>query len=84
MRNDLVLKVKNLNVVLEGEEIIKDLTFEVKERETLIILTLHCPHTPCPPQRLLIWIPPMSAASRRVFPSSTGMAFPSGQKMTLC
>jgi zinc transport system ATP-binding protein len=27
-----------LNVVLEGEEIIKDLTFEVKERETLIIL----------------------------------------------
>jgi len=33
-----ILKVKNLNVVLDGEEIIKDLTFEVKERETLIIL----------------------------------------------
>ncbi|MGQ9509752.1 MAG: metal ABC transporter ATP-binding protein [Thermodesulfobacteriota bacterium] len=38
MTNDLVLKVKNLNVVLDGEEIIKDLSFEVKERETLIIL----------------------------------------------
>jgi len=38
MKNDLILKVKNLNVVLDGEEIIKDLTFEVKERETLIIL----------------------------------------------
>jgi zinc transport system ATP-binding protein len=38
MKNDLTLKVKNLNVVLDGEEIIKDLTFEVKERETLIIL----------------------------------------------
>jgi ABC-type Mn2+/Zn2+ transport system ATPase subunit len=38
MKNELILKVKNLNVVLDGEEIIKDLTFEVKERETLIIL----------------------------------------------
>jgi ABC-type Mn2+/Zn2+ transport system ATPase subunit len=38
MKNDLILKVKNLNVVLDGEEIIRDLTFEVKERETLIIL----------------------------------------------
>jgi zinc transport system ATP-binding protein len=38
MKNDLILKVKNLNVVLDGEEIIKDLSFEVKERETLIIL----------------------------------------------
>jgi len=38
MKNDLILKVKNLNVVRDGEEIIKDLTFEVKERETLIIL----------------------------------------------
>jgi zinc transport system ATP-binding protein len=35
---EVILRVKNLNVVLEGEEIIKDLTFEVKERETLIIL----------------------------------------------
>lgn len=33
-----ILSVKNLSVVLNGEEIIKDLTFEVKERETLIIL----------------------------------------------
>jgi ABC-type Mn2+/Zn2+ transport system ATPase subunit len=38
MKNALILKVKNLNVALDGEEIIKDLTFEVKERETLIIL----------------------------------------------
>jgi zinc transport system ATP-binding protein len=38
MENDLILKVKHLNVVRDGEEIIKDLTFEVKERETLIIL----------------------------------------------
>jgi zinc transport system ATP-binding protein len=38
MEKHFVLKVKNLNVVLDGEEIIKDLTFEVKERETLIIL----------------------------------------------
>lgn len=33
-----ILKVKNLHVTLDGEEIIKDLNFEVKERETLIIL----------------------------------------------
>jgi ABC-type Mn2+/Zn2+ transport system ATPase subunit len=33
-----ILKVKHLNVVLDGEEILKDLSFEVKERETLIIL----------------------------------------------
>ena len=33
-----ILQVKTLNVVLDGEEIIKDLTFDVKERETLIIL----------------------------------------------
>jgi len=38
MENDLILKVKNLNVMRDGEEIIKDLTFEVKEKETLIIL----------------------------------------------
>ena len=33
-----ILKVRNLNVVLDGEQIIKDLTFEVREKETLIIL----------------------------------------------
>ena len=33
-----ILKVKNLNVKLDGEEIIKDLSFEVKEREVLVIL----------------------------------------------
>lgn len=33
-----ILKVRNLNVELGGEEIIKDLSFEVKEREVLIIL----------------------------------------------
>jgi zinc transport system ATP-binding protein len=38
MKNDSILEVKKLNVVLDGEEIIKDLSFEVKERETLIIL----------------------------------------------
>ncbi|NWF94018.1 MAG: metal ABC transporter ATP-binding protein [Syntrophaceae bacterium] len=38
MKNNSILEVKKLNVVLDGEEIIKDLTFEVKERETLIIL----------------------------------------------
>ncbi|MHA1917818.1 MAG: metal ABC transporter ATP-binding protein [Candidatus Ranarchaeia archaeon] len=33
-----ILKVKNLNVNFDGQEIIKDLSFEVKERESLIIL----------------------------------------------
>ncbi len=33
-----ILKVKNLNVTLDEEEIIKDLSFEVKEGEVLIIL----------------------------------------------
>jgi len=33
-----ILRVKNLNVELDGLEIIKDLTFEVKEKEVLIIL----------------------------------------------
>ena len=33
-----ILRVMNLNVALDGEEILKDLSFEVKERETLIIL----------------------------------------------
>jgi len=35
---NLILKVKNLNVELEGEEILKDLSFEVKEGEVLTIL----------------------------------------------
>lgn len=38
MENNLILKVKNLNVVLDGEEIIKNLSFEVREGEVLIIL----------------------------------------------
>jgi zinc transport system ATP-binding protein len=33
-----ILRVKHLNVVLDGEAILEDLSFEVKERETLIIL----------------------------------------------
>jgi zinc transport system ATP-binding protein len=33
-----ILAVKNLNVTLDGEEIIKDLSFEVKEGEVLTIL----------------------------------------------
>jgi len=33
-----VLKVKNLNLELDGEEILKDLSFEVKEGEVLTIL----------------------------------------------
>jgi ABC-type Mn2+/Zn2+ transport system ATPase subunit len=35
---EIILQVKNLNVLRDGAEIIKDLTFEVRERETLIIL----------------------------------------------
>jgi len=34
----VILEVKNLNVKLDGEEVIKDLTFEVREREVLVIL----------------------------------------------
>jgi len=34
----LILKVKDLNVEFDGKEIIKDLSFEVSERETLIFL----------------------------------------------
>jgi zinc transport system ATP-binding protein len=36
--SEFVLRVKGLNVVRDGEEIIKDLSFEVREKETLIIL----------------------------------------------
>jgi zinc transport system ATP-binding protein len=38
MNNNLILKVKNLNVKLGNEEIIKDLSFEVKEGDVLTIL----------------------------------------------
>jgi len=38
MEEKIVLKVENLNVELEGEEILKDLSFEVKEGEVLTIL----------------------------------------------
>jgi zinc transport system ATP-binding protein len=34
----LILQVKNLNVTSNGEEIIKDLSFEVREGEVLVIL----------------------------------------------
>ena len=36
--SETILKVKNLNVKLDGEEIIKDLSFEVKEGDVLTIL----------------------------------------------
>jgi len=36
--SEIILSVKGLNVVRDGEPIIKDMSFEVKERETLIIL----------------------------------------------
>ena len=35
---NIILRVKNLNVELDGEKIISDLSFEVKEGETLMIL----------------------------------------------
>jgi len=38
MEEKIVLKVENLDVKLEGEEILKDLNFEVKEGEVLVIL----------------------------------------------
>ena len=38
MEEKIVLKVENLNVDLEREEILKDLSFEVKEGEVLVIL----------------------------------------------
>jgi len=38
MENDIVLKVKNLNVELEGERILENLSFEVKRGEVLTIL----------------------------------------------
>ena len=38
MDNNLILKVTNLNVSIENEEIIKDLSFEVKEGDVLTVL----------------------------------------------
>ncbi|HHD92232.1 MAG TPA: metal ABC transporter ATP-binding protein [Candidatus Portnoybacteria bacterium] len=38
MSEDLILKVKNLNIELDGEKIIKDLSFQVKKGEFYIIL----------------------------------------------
>jgi len=38
MKENLILKVKNLNVKLDGQDIIKDLSFEVKEGDVLTIL----------------------------------------------
>jgi zinc transport system ATP-binding protein len=38
MNNNLILKVKNLNVKLGNEETIKDISFEVKEGDVLSIL----------------------------------------------
>jgi len=38
MMSDFILKVKNLNVQLEGELVLKDLSFDLKEKEILIIL----------------------------------------------
>ena len=38
MEKDLVLKVKNLKVVLEKEKVLEDVSFEVKEGEVLTIL----------------------------------------------
>ena len=38
MKGDLILKVRNLNVKLNGNEIIKNLSFEVKEGDVLTIL----------------------------------------------
>lgn len=38
MNENTILKVKNLNVELDGERVIENLNFEVKEKETLVIL----------------------------------------------
>ena len=38
MQENIILKVKNLNVRLEKEEIIKDLSFEIKQGDVLTIL----------------------------------------------
>ena len=38
MQENIILKVKNLNVRLEKEEIIKDLSFEIKQGDVLTVL----------------------------------------------
>lgn len=38
MSENTILKVRNLNVELDGEKIIENLSFEVREKETLVIL----------------------------------------------
>ncbi|XOA42865.1 MAG: metal ABC transporter ATP-binding protein [Candidatus Nealsonbacteria bacterium] len=38
MSEDLILKVKNLNVELGGEQVLEDLDFDLREKEILIIL----------------------------------------------
>ena len=38
MPKDLILKVRNLNVELGGEQVLEDLSFDLKEKEILIIL----------------------------------------------
>jgi zinc transport system ATP-binding protein len=36
--SDIILKVKNLNVEFDGEKVLEDLSFDLKEKEVLIIL----------------------------------------------
>jgi len=38
MEEDFILKVKNLRVILDGEKILNDLSFEIKRKEFFIIL----------------------------------------------
>jgi len=38
MANSLILKVKNLNVELDGERVLEDLSFDLKKKEILVIL----------------------------------------------
>ena len=38
MANSLILKVKNLNVELDGEQVLEDLSFDLKKKEILVIL----------------------------------------------
>jgi len=38
MKNEILLEVKNLNVSFDGEKVIENLSFEVKEKEILTIL----------------------------------------------
>lgn len=38
MEKDIILEVKNLNVTLDGEEILRDISFEVKRGEALAVI----------------------------------------------